>query len=143
MMTINEPARPEEEEPDSGAHIQELNSLWRRAHQKRTRVLKRTLLSDHKDASKVDEVLAGLAAHEIAIAEALGDSQVLLAGRLTAFVDAPQSLMTVARAISEVTASRNATTRRAAELLQTAATLRAQRALLPTKHNSPHLRRVA
>jgi len=124
-------------------HVDALNRHWRAQHRKRTRAIVKQLAGAHPDASAVDRLLLGVAAHDLAVGELLADAQVLLASRVSAFVDTPKSLSLVARALAEATSCRKTATARVEQLLQTVATMRAQRALSTSQPKSPHLRRVA
>ena len=125
------------------AHVGALNNQWRTEHRKRTRVIERQLLKDYPQASAADKVLLALAGHDTAIAELLGDAQLLLAKRVVVSVDRPSTALALARALSETTSARSAAAERLAGLLQTVATARVQRDLASSKPNPSHLRRVA
>ena len=125
------------------AHVDALNRHWRSAHRKRARAVEKQLTNNYPDASPMDRLLIGIAAHDVAVAEVLGDAQLLLAKRTQALIDDHRLVHELARALDQVTSCRNAATRRVEELSQTLSTTRAQRALTPSKPNSSHLRRVA
>jgi hypothetical protein len=123
--------------------IDALNNRWRIEHRKRARVIEKQLTSDHPGASAADKLLLALAGHDAAIAEVLGDAQLLLAKRVVTSVDHPSTTLALARALSETTSVRSAAAQRLEALLQAVTTMRAQRDLASSKPNPPHLRRVA
>ena len=143
--------KPQEEQSENAArvqaeheaHVEALNRHWRAAHRKRTRAIERQLMNNYPEASPMDRLLIGIAAHDVAVAEVLADAQLLLAKRTQALIDDPRLVRELARALDQVTSCRNSAFRRVEELSTTLSTTRAQRALTPPKVNSPHLRRVA
>lgn len=143
--------KPPEEQAEEAArvqaehegHVEALNRHWRGAHRKRTRAIERQLMSALPNATAVDKVLVKLAAHDAAVAELVGDAQVLLASRVVALVDNPKSVATLTRALSESTSCRNAAARRVEALMQTVTTMRTQRAFVESEPKAPHLRCVA
>jgi hypothetical protein len=117
--------------------LDDLFARWQQSHDDRTREIETAL---EVGGSTPDErFLSAVAAHELALAESLAKAQVGLAGRVCALLDNTKVATQLARALAEVTACRNASTRRAEEVLQAAGTLRAQRRLA----NLPPIRRVA
>jgi hypothetical protein len=139
---------PEEQEEtrtraELEAHLASLNRQWAAVHRKRARATNKQFLSAFPNATAVDKVLVRLAAHDTAIAELLGEAQVLLASRVVALLNNPKLVLTLTRGLSETTSCRNAAARRVEELLGTVTTMCAQRALVETKPKASHLRRVA
>ena len=145
MTSVDTRAETDHGDP-KGAQTDSINGLnkhWQAKHRERDRAVKKRLLADYTAPSAADRVLLGLASHDTAIAELIGDAQVLLASRVVAFVDSPKLALALARALGEATSCRNAATQRVEALLQTVTTTRAQRDLASPKHNPSHLRRVA
>ena len=124
-------------------HVNALNRQWRRDHRKRVRAIEKSLLAGQSSVTEAEKLLTSVAAHDSAIAQLLGDAQVLLAARLLALVDSPASLLQVSRSLKDATSCRNAAARRAAETLQVVNTIKAQRALTTPKPETRHLKRVA
>lgn len=133
----------EKERRDADSAIALLNTRWRKEHRRAVRKLEKSFIDSHAGASGAEKVLLKLGAHDAALAELLSDAQLLLAKRLQALVDSPAQVLALARALAQTTATRGAAARRAEELLQAVATLRAQRSQAQNKPETVGLRRVA
>jgi len=116
-----------------------LNRQWTAAHAKRVAAIGAELVRAYPAPTQDERVLLGLAGHDMALAELVGNAQLLLARRVEALVDNPKVALQLARALQQVTACRNAASTRVEELLRAVNTTRVQRSLT----QSPHLRRVA
>lgn len=144
MNNLEDTARiAEEERCEADGAIGRLNAHWRKEHRRATRKLEKSLIDSHHGATSAEKVLLKLGAHDAALAELLSDAQLLLAKRLQTFVDSPTQVLALARALGQTTATRGAAARRVEELLQSVATLRAQRAQGQNNAGPVRLRRVA
>jgi hypothetical protein len=132
---------PEEQEAceraAAEAHVDALNQAWRAQHLKRRQAIEKQLLTARTDVTAVDRVLVSLAAHDAALAELLGDAQVLVASRVLALVNNPKQMLALARGLRETTSCRTAATTRVEQLLLTVARLPAKRVSTASKPLKP------
>lgn len=106
-----------------------LSARWGKEHAQRVDVLTKELLSVSTDAPADETMLLRTAATTSAVSEILGRAQLQLATRVEQLLDQPKLLVAVARSLKEVTAVQAASTRSFQELLEAAATMRAQRSI--------------
>ena len=126
-------------EAETTKHIAALSAHWQTEHAGRTRQIEKQLLKERGQATADERLLVALAAHDCALAELLGQSELQLAKRLRALVDNVKVGVQLARTLKEVSTCRESATRRLQSLLQAAAVLRGQRRLA----NVVPLRKVA
>jgi hypothetical protein len=81
------------------------------------------------DAGAGERIIHELVASQVALALAIGDTQVEVVARLGHFLNEPKNLVILARALRELTTLSNAVGRRIEGALSTASSLRAQRRL--------------
>jgi hypothetical protein len=103
---------------------------WGAAHKERAEAALQGLLTDAPEATAAEKSLLRLAAATACVVEKLDDVQAQLAVRLELLVDNPGTLLTVARALREVTRVHMSNAKTTTELLQAAGTLRSQRRLM-------------
>jgi hypothetical protein len=119
-----------ETEIASARHIAaELSASWRKAHEARAGEIEAALMKQRPEAEEDERLLLGLAAHDTALAQKLGEAEVQLAERLLALVDNVNLGLAIAKTLRQVVAVRDGAARRTQDLLQTAAVLRGQRKL--------------
>ena len=123
----------------SDLHIARLSAHWQREHRKRARKFERELRKDSPQASSAERLLLGIAAHDLALSDLLGRSEVELAQRTFALINDVALSLTLARSLRQVVACREAATRRVQDVLQCVGVLRGQRKL----EEMPRFRRVA
>lgn len=128
-----DPARRDELEPaDTKARdhaVARLCAKWQRAHIKRTKQIEELLLKERPKAAADERLVLGLVAHDVALAEILGRTEVQIAERVLALVNDVKVAVALAKTLREVTACRTAASGRVEQLLQTAGVLRGQRQL--------------
>jgi hypothetical protein len=112
--------------------LRELSRRWGKEHRDRVDALTRELLAAAPDAPSDEVMLLRTAATTSAVSEVLSRAQLQLASRLEQFVDNPKLLLTLARALREVTAIQSASAKSFQQLLEAAGTMRAQRAIVRT-----------
>lgn len=129
---------PKKDTSVADAHIARLSAHWQREHRKRTKKFERELRKDSPQASAAERLLLGIAAHDLALSDLLGRSEVELGQRTLALLDNAALSLTLARSLRQVVACREAATRRMQDVLQCVGVLRGQRKL----EEMPRLRRV-
>lgn len=132
MRSPNKPPPcPKDEAPANAArrHVEDLSASWRKAHEARAAEVEAELMKQHAQACADERLLLGLASHDLALAEKLGQTEIQLAERLLALVDNAPLGLALARTLRQIIAARDGATRRVQDLLQTAGTLRGQRKL--------------
>ncbi|HWA24384.1 MAG TPA: hypothetical protein VG734_01825 [Lacunisphaera sp.] len=122
--------------------IARLSKSWRQQHEHDARKRLKTLLADAPNAQADERLLLNMAARDSSLASSLWRTQVQLAARVGVSLENPKQALQLARALKEVTACRNAITKRAEELALAVGTIRVQRQLANI-HAGPRLRRVA
>ena len=126
-------------EDETTKHIAALSARWQGEHAGRTRQIEKQLLKERGQTNADERLLVALAAHDCALAELLGRTELQLAKRLLALLDNVKLGVQLARTLKEVSMCRESATRRLQSLLQTANVLRGQRRLA----NVIPLRKVA
>ncbi len=129
----------EKEKSDTARYVSHLNDEMLKKHGRRTKSIEAELLEASPRASTEEKMLLRLLAHDTAIAELLGKSELLITERVLLFVDDVKNCVALARALKQVTMCREVTTRRIQVLSQTVGVMRGQRRLC----DSVPLRRVA
>jgi len=114
---------------ETDAAVAQLSTEWQAQHKKRSARIERELRKQHPNAGADECMLVQLTAHDVALAEVLGETQTQLAHRIHAMIDNPKVALALAKSLREVTSCRNSATRRVEELLATAGVLRGQRKL--------------
>lgn len=127
------------QEADTARYVSRLNDEWLKTHGKRVKAIEADLLKDSPRSTAVETMLLRLIAHDVALAELLGRSELLIAQRTLAFVDNVKNCLALAKALKQVATCREVTTRRMQELMQAFGVVRGQRRL----RESVPLRRVA
>lgn len=121
---------PRAEEPGSSADaVALLSARWEKEHAKRAAEVEAELVKQRSKPSAEERLLLRLAAHDIALADALGRAETQLAERTLALVDNVKVALSLARTLKEVTACRTEASRRIEQLLQTAGVIRGQQRL--------------
>jgi hypothetical protein len=117
---------------ESRSHADELSEQWREQHATRVAELSDELMKQHSTAERDEQLLLDLVAHDVALAQELGEVELQLAKRMLALIDDVAVGLKIAKTLKQVSACREGTTRRLQEVLQTVRVLEGQRRLART-----------
>lgn len=121
--------------------LRDKSQEWAEQHKARARTIERELLSGNPDAGPSEVLLFRVTAAEAALAERLSYLQVQVLERVVLLIDSPTQAARLAVVAKDAIAVSGSVGRRIESLLSTAAVLRAQRLLSPSrKDRGSHLR---